>query len=77
MKKMTGEELAKEIGCGADALKKTCQSLLFYHLASLTWASLTDVVDNHNHYAKNPGTDPFKKKVHIQTVSTQTYITDD
>lgn len=29
---------------------------------------LTEVVDNHNHYAKNPGTDPFKKKVHPQTV---------
>lgn len=24
---------------------------------------LTTTVDNHNHYAKNPGTDPFKKKV--------------
>ncbi|KIR56857.1 fumarate reductase [Cryptococcus gattii Ru294] len=43
MKKFnSGEELAKEIGCSPDALKKT--------------------FDDHNRYAKNPGTDPFGKK---------------
>jgi hypothetical protein len=39
----SGEELAKEIGCGAEAVKKT--------------------FDEHNKYAKNPGSDPFGKKV--------------
>ncbi|WVQ83224.1 hypothetical protein IAT38_005363 [Cryptococcus sp. DSM 104549] len=43
MKKFnSGEELAKEIGCSPEALKKT--------------------FDDHNKYAKNPGTDPFGKK---------------
>ncbi|ORY31015.1 FAD binding domain-domain-containing protein [Naematelia encephala] len=38
----SGEELAKEIGCKPEVLKKT--------------------FDDHNRYAKNPGTDPFGKK---------------
>ncbi|TYJ51867.1 hypothetical protein B9479_007540 [Cryptococcus floricola] len=43
MKKFTsGNDLAKEIGCSPEALKKT--------------------FDEHNKYAKNPGTDPFGKK---------------
>jgi hypothetical protein len=52
-----GEELAKEIGCDAEILKKTCK------LSTISSSPKTDQkVDNHNHYAKNPGTDPFKKK---------------
>jgi cytochrome b involved in lipid metabolism len=38
----SGEDLAKEIGCSPEVLKKT--------------------FDDHNRYAKNPGTDPFGKK---------------
>jgi hypothetical protein len=35
MKKLSGEELAKEIGCDAATLKKTCMLPLYY--ASLVW----------------------------------------
>lgn len=58
MKKIEGgEALAKEIGCSAETLKKTCELHLPYQRVEAD-----QLVDNHNHYAKNPGSDPFKKK---------------
>ena len=59
MKKFaSGHELAKEIGCSADVLKKTCKSSLRTCLFQAD-----NPVEDHNGYAKNPGSDPFGKKV--------------
>jgi hypothetical protein len=57
----SGNDLAKEIGCSPEVLKKTCQlnpsnSQKLYGIAD-------HPVDDHNKYAKNPGSDPFGKKV--------------
>ena len=54
----SGHELAKEIGCSADVLKKTCKPLM-RHCTS----QADSLVEDHNGYAKNPGSDPFGKKV--------------
>lgn len=55
----SGEELAKEIGCKPEVLKKTCK---FHYLLLHCGPLLIGIVDDHNNYAKNPGTDPFGKK---------------
>jgi len=54
----SGEELAKEIGCKPEVLKKTCE----LKAPSVARGS-SRLVDDHNQYAKKPGSDPFGKKV--------------
>jgi len=44
MKKLTGEELAKEIGCDAGTLKKTCKSSFVTTRERLTPQSTTTTI---------------------------------
>jgi len=44
MKKLTGEELAKEIGCDAGTLKKTCKSSFVTTRKRLTPQSTTTTI---------------------------------